>query len=487
MSSKRIEKIREKLDDIILKAQKRNVRFSVPELDERIKIRSIITDFIRDKKRLIYGGTAIEYWLKKKNISVYDEDLPGDVEFYSPTPLEDMYKICNKLKKAGYKNVVGRQALHHDTFTIFVEYIDFCDMTYMNPYMMKHNIPHYTDKGLSYVNPEFLLNDMYRVFANPLHDYPFRLKKVFERFVSLKENYFSPPEKPKVCPKESKEIPELTELKDVIFKSFVMNNEDIILSGYDAYNYFLEFSGYQQKNKNVHLAPKNSPMVILTSDIKDTTEKIIDLISEKDKLKIEEFTKFFQFYDRKLVILYNDNPLVEVMGHNGLCTQYHNMQPEDSEGFFQMVSYDYLMIYLNSSIFKNLEITETRKKFQCMIHYLDLMREYYLDKNKLIGIEEDNIFSHFVLECKWRSFSEIYKSRERIKKRVILKKKPVVYEYRPDVKIETIPPKIIYTNCSGNRIINIKNMIVKDKNYIPEEIKKKTKNRTIKHETKKSK
>ena len=31
----------------------------------------------------------------------------------------------------------------------------------------------------------------------------------------------------------------------------------------------------------------------------------------------------------------------------------------------------------------------------------------------------NNIFSHFILECKWSSLSEIYKSRERIKKRVI--------------------------------------------------------------------
>ena len=199
MSNKRIEKIREKLDDIILKAQKRNIRFDIPDIVDRMKIRETIQDFIKDKKRIIYGGTAIDFWLKKKNLSIYDEELPGDIEFYSPYPLDDMYKICNKLKKMGFKNVVGRQALHHDTFTIFVEYVVFCDMTYMNPSMIKNNIPHHYEDGLTYVKPEFLINDMYRVFANPLHDYPFRLKKVFERFVLLKENYFTPPEKPTKC------------------------------------------------------------------------------------------------------------------------------------------------------------------------------------------------------------------------------------------------------------------------------------------------
>lgn len=470
MSNKRIEKIREKLDDIILKAQKRNIRFDIPDIVDRMKIRETIQDFIKDKKRIIYGGTAIDFWLKKKNLSIYDEELPGDIEFYSPYPLDDMYKICNKLKKMGFKNVVGRQALHHDTFTIFVEYVVFCDMTYMNPSMIKNNIPHHYEDGLTYVKPEFLINDMYRVFANPLHDYPFRLKKVFERFVLLKENYFTPPEKPTKCPASSKQNNKLIEIKDQIFDKFISNNEDVILCGSKAYNYYLEYSN---KKSKVYRPPENDPLVLVINgqDFKKCFEEIIRVTGEKD-IKVKEYTKFFQFYDRKLVIEYEDKECVVLIGNNGICTQYHKMQPDNSDNFFQLCSYDYLIIYLNSLVFKNYSEDKLRKQYECMIHYLDLMRDYYLDKKKLIGVEEDNIFSHFILECKWSSPSEIYKSRERIKKRVIKGIKPIIYEYRPDSKIETKPPNIVYTNSSGNQIINTKNLIIRNKNFLPNNIKK---------------
>ena len=470
MSNKRIEKIRQKLDDIILKAQKRNIRFAIPDIVDRMKIRETIQDFIKDKKRIIYGGTAIDFWLKKKNLAIYDEELPGDIEFYSPYPLDDMYKICNKLKKMGFKNVVGRQALHHDTFTIFVEYVEFCDMTYMNPSMMKNNIPHHVEDGLTYVKPDFLINDMYRVFANPLHDYPFRLKKVFERFVLLKENYFTPPEKPTRCPVNSKQNNKLIEMKDQIFDKFILNNEDVILCGSKAYNYYLEYSN---KKSKTYQPPENDPLVLVINgqDFKQCFEEIIRVIGEKD-IKVKEYTKFFQFYDRKLVIEYEGKECVVLLGNNGICTQYHKMQPDNSDNFFQLCSYDYLMIYLNSLVFKNYSEDKLKRQYECMIHYLDLMREYYLDKKNLIGVEEDNIFSHFILECKWSSLSEIYKSRERIKKRVIKGIKPIIYEYRPDAKMETKPPDIIYTNSSGNQIINTKNLIIRNKNFLPNNIKK---------------
>ena len=473
MSNKRIEKIREKLDDIILKAQKRNIRFAIPEIVDRMKIRETIKDFVKDKKRIIYGGSAIDFWLKKKNLSIYDEELPGDIEFYSPFPLEDMYKLCNKLKKMGFKNVVGRQALHHDTFSIFVEYVNFCDLTYMNPVMMKNNIPHYSEDGLTYVKPEFLINDMYRVFANPLHDYPFRLKKVFERFILLKENYFTPPEKPSICPPGSKQENKLVEMKDQIFDKFVLNNMDVILCGSKAYNYYLEYSGYLKKNSKVYQPPENDPLVLVINgqDFKKCFEEIIR-ITEKDGVKVKEYTKFFQFYDRKLVIEYEGKECVVLIGNNGICTQYHKMQPDDSDGFFQLCSYDYLMIYLNSLVFRYYTEAKLKKQYQCMIHYLDLMRDYYLNKKKLIGVEEDNIFSHFILECRWSSLSEIYKSKERIKKRFIKNIKPITYEYRPDTKIVTKSPDIVYTNSSGNQIINLKNLVIKDKQFLPNNIKK---------------
>ncbi len=53
------EEIQRKLKQIVKKAQKRNVRFVIPNLEERNEIRSIIFDYIKKNNRVIYGGTAI--------------------------------------------------------------------------------------------------------------------------------------------------------------------------------------------------------------------------------------------------------------------------------------------------------------------------------------------------------------------------------------------------------------------------------------------
>ena len=116
-------KIKEKLKEIVKKAEKRNVRFVIPTLEERIEIRKIIMDYVKRKNRIIYGGTAINKWIKKKNKkdAIYDEETPGDIEFYSPEPLDDMYELCNILFKEKFKNILGREAMHAETYSIFVE------------------------------------------------------------------------------------------------------------------------------------------------------------------------------------------------------------------------------------------------------------------------------------------------------------------------------------------------------------------------------
>ena len=159
--------IKTKLKDIVKKAETRNVRFAIPTEEERREIRKIIMEYIRKNRRVIYGGTAIQKWIKKANPeeSIYPSDVLGDIEFYSPKPLFDIYNICNLLFKKKFKNIVGREAVHQETYSIFVEHTNFCDISYMTDAIVRNNIPTTNFKGVRYTNPEFLLNDMYRVFS----------------------------------------------------------------------------------------------------------------------------------------------------------------------------------------------------------------------------------------------------------------------------------------------------------------------------------
>ena len=431
--------IKSKLKDIVKKAEKRNVRFVIPTLEERNQIREIIFDYIKKKDRVIYGGTAINMWIEKKdkNDAIYDKELPGDIEFYSPDPLKD----------------------------IFVEHTPFCDISYMTESIMKNNIPTKKIKGIKYVTPRFLLNDMFRVFSNPLHDYPFRLEKVFSRYSLLKKHYFNPPEKPDKC--DCNHLDENQEkLRNLVFDKYILDNKNVILCGVKAYLYYMEYSKH---NIDFYHPKENYDIVLIVDDVKKETEEVLKVLKKYDKdLEIKEYTKFFQFYDRKLSILYKGSPVVSLMGYNKICTPFHTLQLDNKKNTFQIVSFDYLVQYLNARSFKEKDNCD---HYYCMVCYLLITQDYYLKKNKLIGVEEDHLFSHFMIECKWITLSGIYVKNEQRKQRFKEKKGPAVYEYRPENKFIEKSPDKKYLNASGNQIIQKKRLLIKDEKYLPDNIK----------------
>lgn len=459
--------IKSKLRDIVKRAEIRNVRFAIPDFEERKKIRAIVIDYIKRRKRVIFGGTAIEKWVKKSNEkdSIYSSEVLGDIEFYSPQPLQDMYNICNILHRNKFKNIVGREAIHPETYSIFVENTAFCDISYMTDAIVRNNIPTTSFAGVRYTNPEFLINDMYRVFSNPLHDYPFRLEKVYGRYLLLQKHYFNPMKKPTEC-KVSNFDKETDEIRQFVFDKFVVGNKDVILSGTGAYEYYIQQSEYP-KNKGSPYKPEDFyDTVLIVDDIKPEALKILKLLNNKDDITIREYTKFFQFFDRKLTIFYKEKPVITLMKHNNICTPYHTM--EHGSKFFQIASFDSLVQYTNAMMFRD---KLNRDSYYCMFYWLFQVRNYYLSKNKLTGVEEDNLFSHFIIDCKWITKSAIYLRMEQRKRRFNEKKGRAVYEYRPENKVVKDPPDKRYINASGNQIIQKNKLYINENKFLPDNIK----------------
>lgn len=96
--------------------------------------------------RKMYGGWALDAALRMVppgqgglGGSLYaDPTDPPDVEFYSPEPLRDLRDICDRAHSAGLRYVQGREAAHPNTFTVSVEFVRLCDITYMPPEVLAH-------------------------------------------------------------------------------------------------------------------------------------------------------------------------------------------------------------------------------------------------------------------------------------------------------------------------------------------------------------
>ena len=68
---------------------------------------SIVENFLRKKKLICYGGTAINNILPKKD-QFYDKDIEiPDYDFFSKNPMKDAKELADIYAKNGYDNVVA--------------------------------------------------------------------------------------------------------------------------------------------------------------------------------------------------------------------------------------------------------------------------------------------------------------------------------------------------------------------------------------------
>jgi hypothetical protein len=181
------EQFKENYPKIMKKIGKKKLTEMEPTIDEISKVNGIIIDYIKVNKRKVYGGYALNKLLIAKNpsLAIYDEIDTPDIEFYSPDPLGDLVKLCDKLTESGFKNVIGQEAQHKETYSIFVNYQLYCDISYM-PSNIYSKVRFIQMEGFYLIHPWFMTIDYFRMFTDPLVSY-WRLEKHFARYLKLQK------------------------------------------------------------------------------------------------------------------------------------------------------------------------------------------------------------------------------------------------------------------------------------------------------------
>ena len=157
-----------------------------PEINKIIKI---VEKFLKDKKRICYGGTAINNILPKRD-QFYDKDVElPDYDFYSPTPLKDAKELADIYFKEGFEEVEAKSGMHPGTFKVFVNYIPIADITILVPEiydnLFKDSI---VVDGIYYTPPNYLRMSMYLELSRPQGDVS-RWEKVLKRLTLLNKRY----------------------------------------------------------------------------------------------------------------------------------------------------------------------------------------------------------------------------------------------------------------------------------------------------------
>ena len=474
------EQFKENYPKIMKKVGKKKLEEMEPTIDEITKVNQIIIEYIKENKRKVYGGYALNKLLIAKNpsLAIYDELDTPDIEFYSPDPLGDLTKLCDKLAETGFKNVIGQEAQHKETYSIFVNYQLYCDISYMpsNIYTKTRFIQ---SDDFNLIHPWFMIVDYFRMFTDPLVSY-WRLEKHFARYLKLQKTYPLPLiNKPiEITPFKSDNLHSTINM----LEDFLSSLSGIIFTGFYAYNYYLKYSGYSNKDKRFEQIQMPYLEVYSTNYVEDGLKTIEYLKSLPEqissKISHREFYPFFQFYGYNTVFYFDDVdgnkiPILYLYSNNNKCISYKtvpyikfdNIQLKSSTvkgKTIDLGSFDFNILHALIILVKIRvdDDNDWNDILYTLINGFVSFRKYYFSQNKKT-LYDDTIFEGFVVDCKGETIPPDREKRILIQARKKLGK-PLIYRYEPGVSKQ--PSSYYFANSSGNEIKNEKNFKLKKEN-----------------------
>ena len=454
--SKHIDKIQEDV-------KKKTWNLLEPTGDTKMEIVNKVLEFVKKKKRKIYGSYAHNKVIvhKNKKDGFLDELEVPDIDFYSPDPLQDLYEICNMFHNMGYNDVIGREAQHAETYKIFVDEAEACDISYV-PNQIYNKIPYIEIDGFNYTHPNWAIIDYLRILTDPMTSWEIKLDKRFKRYFLLQKHYPFPSSNNLVNFKFKDDRTKMITIVNKIYR-FILEKKTLLVSGLYAYNYYL----YEATNDKKKITDIGFYELISTDYINDAKE-LIGILKDflGSDIKSEEHYPFFQFTDFSVRIYYKDTLICVIYGNNKKCLPYHKVKAlyfeegkiEKNEGNINLVSFN-LLILINLINFMYWRIQENNKfkdLYMSMISNLIKMRNNYLDSKKK-NIFEGGIFSDFVIECMGETVSSRKEMSNRIKEN-LEKGRQAIFQYKPSQNSKNEAPDFQFKNSSGNKINNEKNL-----------------------------
>jgi len=157
--------------------------------EEVQQIIDIVENFIKLKKLICYGGTAINNILPEEDRFYNKEAELPDYDFFSQNALEDAKELADVYYKKGFIDVEAKSGQHHGTYKVFVNYIAVADITHLSSEIFTVLKKDAISVGnILYAPPNFLRMSMYLELSRPAGDTS-RWEKVLKRLLLLNKNY----------------------------------------------------------------------------------------------------------------------------------------------------------------------------------------------------------------------------------------------------------------------------------------------------------
>lgn len=474
-------KIDEQMCDIQQKSKKRQLELLEPTGEEYSDVFKYLLKFIKEKKRIIYGGYAQHIYLKKKGDKIYEEYDTPDIEFYSYEPIKDLIEFADFLHKKGFKNINVKNAHHSETYTLFVNFKATCDATYV-PKILFNKLPVESVSKIQFIGTNIIYIDMLIMMNDPLTSY-WRLEKTFPRFSKFSSNYSLKIKKIETLKKYNIELKNKNNRNknnrnknnanknntnknnansDKIFRNDLIKfiGSDIILNNLNTLigvGYYAHYFFHSQCQESIDKVNKNNlyiPYIEVISinfdeDVKNIYNQIIDKYG-KERVSYNEYFPFFQYHDNSIEFMVDGIKCIHIYGNNEKCIPFITINTHN----IKMAQFSYNIYFLLTKYYKAITQNDLLEidNSMSMIYRLFTFRKIML-KDKSI-MDSNHIFREFQIDCMGDTVMESRKYFKRLNERKNLNK---MVNYNPEKTTEDGRNKqqnITYDNRSGNKIIN---------------------------------
>jgi len=343
------------------KISRRNV--SSPEIKEII---NVVEEFLKSKKLICYGGTAINNILPKSH-QFYNKDVEiPDYDFFSYDALNHAKELADIYYKKGYDDVEAKAGQHHGTYKVYVNYIPVADITQMDKELF-HSLLKESIKigGILYAPPNFLRMSMYLELSRPAGDIS-RWEKVLKRLTLLNNNY---PLKNDECydisfQREMSNQDKEDIIFDIIKKTFI--DQNVVFFGGYAISLYSKYMPVKLKRK----LEKFADFDVIAKDANKTAEILKERLRENGihHITIKKHEPISELIPVHFEIKIGKDTVAFLYEPIG-CHSY-NVIPENGEKIRiatidTILSFYLAFIYINKPYYKNF-----RDKLLCMANFL---------------------------------------------------------------------------------------------------------------------
>jgi hypothetical protein len=379
------------------------------------KIVEIVERFIKKKKCICYGGTAINNILPPED-QFYDHDFEiPDYDFFSDKADTLAIELADEYHRAGFKDIVAQAGIHYGTYKVFVNFVPVADITYIPTDLFqrlkKESI---VVDDIYYCPPDYLRMSMYLELSRPRGDVS-RWEKVLKRLNLLNKHY---PIDNVNCTTEIMDVTVFDDTskksKSLLFKTvrdFCKDREAVFFGAF-AYNY------YSKKYNNTALFSEIPNYDVFLMDVVDVAPKLKEAIEQLGEFETVELFIQEPYIDiiGQRASIYVDGQKIITMYEPTGCHSYHDIR--FGVGRLCIASIDTILCMYFIFQYTNEDPTIIHR-LVCMCHYL-----FEIQRSKRPGKEE--VLRRFSLPCygtqhtleslrsiKLAKFIELYKYKHR--------------------------------------------------------------------------